>query len=282
VRRADARRRGDDRRCRTSRLHFFFNGDTLMPGPTPPTDPRLSNIPANVLRNRRDQPVSVTSPALEWAAIQASAITSPFGRRLYKWESDIIDDIFQGAVDSTRIRIVEVRIVNAPTTLGNQIRVAPGWTFERENKPVLVHEMTHVWQYQTRGTSYITDSVYHNASGAIATGDRNVAYMNYRLHPNASISEFTAEEQATIVGDYYELTRIYQSDPNPPSWVVTRRPDLPIYEQLIGQVRAATPRTDAVIYEQSLMNRPRPGVDPSQPSRFAPVMPLLEIRFKGL
>jgi hypothetical protein len=250
-----------------------------MPDPTSPTDPRLWNVPADVLRNRHDQPVSVTSPALEWLAIQASAITSPFGRALRRWESEIVDDFFLGSVDSTRIRIVEVRVLNAPTTLGNQIRVAPGWTFERENRPVLVHECAHVWQYQTRGTSYITDSVYHNASGQIATGNRNVAYMNYRLHPDASISEYTAEEQATIVGDYYELTRIYQADRNPPSWVTMRRPDLPIYEQLMRQVRAATPRSDTVVYEQSLMNRPLPGVDPTRPDPFAPVMPLLEIRF---
>ncbi|HEY4304720.1 MAG TPA: hypothetical protein VGM82_09645 [Gemmatimonadaceae bacterium] len=251
-----------------------------MPGPTPPTDPRLGNIPSNVLRNRQDKPVTVTSPALEWAAIQAAAITSPFGRRLYGWERDTVDDIFQGAVDTARIRIAEVRVLNAPTTLGNQIRVAPGWTFERDNRPVLVHECAHVWQYQTRGTAYITDSVYHNASGAIATGNRNVAYMNYRLQKNSSIGDFTAEEQATIVGDYYEMTRIYKNDPNPPSWVGMRSPDMAIYERLIGQVRSAMPRAETVIYENSLMNRPLPGVDPSsKQNQFAPTMPLLQFRF---
>jgi hypothetical protein len=255
-----------------------------MPDPARPwaPDPRLSGIPANVLQNRQDSPVSITSPVLEWTAIQLAAITSPFGRALFDWEYDIIHDIFQSGVDASRVRIVETRILSAPTTLGNQIRVPPGWSFEGDNKPVLVHEMTHVWQYQTRGPDYITDSVYHNASGQIATGNRNVAYMNYRLQKDSSLSNFTAEEQATIVGDYYEITRIHKDDPAPPAWVQLRSPDLPIYERLIQEVRSATPRTESLIYQQSLM-QPLTGPEPDVSGRppAMQVMPLLEIRFRG-
>jgi hypothetical protein len=247
-------------------------------------DPRLGNVPADVLRNRTDRPVSVTFPALEWTAIQLAAVANPFGRALYDWEYEIVHDIFESGLDASRVRIVETRIMNAPTTLGNQIRVPPGWTFERDNRPVLVHECAHVWQFQTRGTGYITDSVYHNASGQIATGNRNVAYLNYQLTANSSISHFTAEEQATIVGDYYEMTRIYQNDPNPPAWVALRSRDLPIYEGLIREVRASTPQTDSMVYQRSLMNQPPPGFELNSPGTqgFAPVMPLLEIRFRGL
>ena len=249
-------------------------------------DPRLSNISNDVLRRRNDQPVSITSPALEWAAIQASAITSPGGRELYQWELDTILDIFQSGVDTSRIRVVETRILNSPTTLAGQIRVPHGWSFDGDNKPVLVHEVVHVWQYQTRGTSYITDSVYHNASGQIATGNRNVAYMNYQLQPNSNLTDFTAEEQATIVADYYEMTRLHQNDANPPSWIVVRRRDLAIYERLIEQVRSSRPLPDSTIYQNSLMNQPQPGFDWSTPgpggTQAPAVMPLLQIRFRGL
>jgi len=247
-------------------------------------DPRLGNIPAGVLRNRTDQPVSVTSPVLEWTAIQLAAVANPFGRALYDWEYEIVHDIFQSGLDASRIRIVETCILNAPTTLSNQIRVPPGWSFERDNRPVLVHECAHVWQFQTIGTRYITDSVYHNVSGQIATGNRNVAYLNYQLNANCSMSNFTAEEQATIIGDYYEITRIYQNDPSPPAWVSLRSRDLPIYERLIRQVRSSTPQTDSMVYQRSLMNQPMPGVPANSPGTqgFVPVMPLLEIRFRGL
>jgi hypothetical protein len=246
-------------------------------------DPRLRGVPADVLRNRTDRPVSITSPVLEWTAIQLGAIANPFGRALFDWEYEIVHDVFRSSLDASRIRIVETRLLNAPTTLGNQIRVAPGWSFERDNRPVLVHECAHVWQYQTRGTSYITDSVYHNASGQIATGNRNVAYMNYQLEPTSSISDFTAEEQATIIGDYYEMTQIYTADPKP-SWVTLRSRDMAIYERLIAQLRGSRPQEDSMIYQRSLMNQPAPGMDVQSPGTqgFAPVMPLLEIRFRGL
>lgn len=252
-----------------------------QPRPWAP-DPRLGRISPDILRDRHDLPVRVTSPALEWTTIQLGAVLNPLGRPLYDWESKIITDIFQSGVDATRVRIVETRILSAPTTLGNQIRVPPGWSFGLHKRPVLVHELAHVWQYQTQGTHYITDSIYHNVSGQIATGDRNVAYMNYRLRARVNMADFTAEEQATIVGDYYELTRIYKDVANPPNWVALRSPDLPIYERLIAQVRAGTPRSDTVVYQESLMNQPHPGLESRPPSGFpdlAPTMPLLEIRW---
>ncbi len=168
-----------------------------MPDPPRPFvfDPRLSDILPGVLQNRNDQPVSITSPVLEWSAIQLAAITSPNSQRA--WESDIINDIYQGGVDASHVRIVEVRLLNAPTTLGNQIRVHPGRTSGKRQSAVLVHEMGHVWQYQTLGTAYITDSVFHNASGQVATGDRNVAYMNYQLRPESNMTDFTARRRSS-------------------------------------------------------------------------------------
>lgn len=256
-----------------------------MPDPPRPwqPDPRLANIPTNVLRNRQDSPVQITSPVLEWTAIQLAAVTSPFGRGLYQWELDMLDPIYRGSLDLSRIRIVEAHILNAPTTLGNQIRIPPGMSFDTDdNRAILVHECGHVWQYQTRGPSYITDSVYHNASGQIATGNRNVAYMNYRLTAGVAFNAFTAEEQATIISDYYEITVRYAGVTNPPEWVRRRSPDLPIYEDLMRQVRSATPRAERQIYQDSLMNQPGP-LDRLPPSpvqeQFAPTMPILQIRF---
>lgn len=245
-------------------------------------DPRLSGVRPDVLRTRKDAPVQFTSPALEFAAIQLSAITSPMGRPLTPTERAIIDDMYQSCVDADRVRIVEANILNAPTTLGNQIRVPYGWNFLGDRRAVLVHEFGHIWQYQTQGTGYITDSVYHNASGQIATGNRNVAYMNYQLRDGSSFFDFTAEEQATIIGDYYEITRIYAGVTKPPAWVGVRSPDLPIYEKMLRQVRNAKPRSDSKIYSDSLMFQPNnrmpdPGTRPGE--GFTPVIPLVQFKF---
>ncbi len=245
-------------------------------------DPRLSGVKPDVLRNRKESPLTFSSPALEFAAIQLSAITSPIGRPLTPTERSIIDDIFQSAVDAGRVRITETHILNAPTTLGNQIRVPHGWDFKDKRRAVLVHEFAHIWQYQTQGTAYISDSVYHNASGQVATGDRNVAYMNYQLKSGSNITEFSAEEQATIVGDYYEITRIYGEDKNPPAWVGVRSPDLPIYETLIKHVRRGGSRSLTKIYSDSLMFQPdgrMPDLNTRPGEGFAPTMPLFKWTF---
>ena len=268
-----------------------------MPPPQTWTlDPRLTGdgLRPDQLRGRSDRPVSVTSPALEWSAIYLSQLTSPVGRSLYTWEADIIDDVYQGSVDHARVRIVETSVLNAPTTLGNHIRVSNGWSFDGRHKPVLVHEFGHIWQYQNRGTNYITCSVYHNASGQIGTGNRNVAYMNYQLSKESAFDDFSAEEQATIIGDYYELTRLYADPANlpaydngvMPAWVGVRGRDLAHYERLMRTVRAARPRDDRQIYQEGLMGQ-QPGFDPfrdiTPPDRqLAPTMPLLQFRFRGL
>ena len=202
----------------------------------------------------------LTSPALEQTIIQVATLTSPIGRRLDAWETELVASIFRQSVDTTRIRVVEAHVANAPTTLGNQIRVVPGWGFDtEEHRGVLIHECTHVWQYQNHGTDYITDALYHQLSSMIATGDRNAAYLNYELEERRPFSDFTAEEQASIVEDYYQLTVRYRGRPDNdvPEWARMRRPELPKYEELIRQVRQASPPPEAQIYERSLMTVPR-------------------------
>ena len=205
-------------------------------------DPRLSKLEASVLRNRKTSPLRFSVAALELAIIRLSAVTSVSGRALSLEERRIVADVFGSSVNAERVRITEARILNSPTVLGNQIRVAPGWDFAGPRRTVLVHEFMHIWQYQTQGTRYISDSVYHNVRGYLGTGTRNVAYMNYQLRADSKISDFSAEEQATIVGDYFEITRIYGGATNAPPWIVLRSPDLPIYERLMEQVRSARPR----------------------------------------
>ena len=245
----------------------------------PSADPRLWWVPPSLLRGRRDRPVSVTSPAIEQLLIQAAALTSPRGRELTGKESRVLAEIFGPSVDLSRIRIVTAMLANAPTTLANQIRVSSSTSqSDAEWLSTLVHETTHVWQYQTRGSSYITDSIYHQASAASATGTRNAAYFNYTLETGRSIYDYPAEEEAQIVEDYYDITVRYAGAGQLPDWVLFRRRDIARYEDLINQVRRAIPMPESAIYERSLMG-PRgagftdPGRDPTG------VVPFLQIKF---
>jgi hypothetical protein len=53
----------------------------------------------------------------------------------------------------------------------------------------------HVWQYQNRGTGYISNSIWHQATEPAA--------YEVTIVPNQSIYRYTAEHQAVIVEAYY-------------------------------------------------------------------------------
>lgn len=263
-------------------------GGTLTPASKTPspmcmTDPRLSGVrSASVLCSTRFQPVTVTSPLIEGLLIMAGQIESPMGVPLVPEEMNTIQNIFQGSVDASRIRLVRTSIANAPTTLGNQIRIAPDQkTNTSDWLSTLVHETTHVWQYQTQGTRYITDSIYHQLRAKRLMGTRNGAYYNYRLAKGTPFSAYSAEEQAQIVEDYYDITVLYAKMTNPPEWVGVRKPDLPLYEALITELRSAIPLPEDAIYQRNLMTLPLDQRFPVTDSPYGPasVVPLLRVEF---
>jgi len=81
-------------------------------------------------------------------------------RALSMTEQFLLHPIFQSSLDYYSIRIADTTVgaKGRPYTLGNTIRVPPGSTLDNRT---LVHECTHVWQYQTKGTGYISDSAWH-------------------------------------------------------------------------------------------------------------------------
>jgi hypothetical protein len=230
------------------------------------------------------KPLNLSFPAVEQVLLQAAMLSSPFGRPLTATERTLLESVYGQAVDLSRIRIVETSIAAAPTTLGNQIRATPGFSFDtEEGKATLVHETGHVWQYQTKGTRYITCALVHQAGAAIATGSRNAAYMAYTLDDKRSIHDYPAEEQAMIIEDYYNLGFRYVGPrADLPSWVGQRMPDFDKYKRLVEEVRRSRPKAQTEIYTDSLMQQPRqdilpPPSDPQQ--RFVPLVPFLRIDF---
>lgn len=206
-------------------------------------DPRLSRVPADTLRRHLDRPLRRTFPRLERLLVRLSDWWNPGGRPLHGWERQLVREFFGDSVEIEPIRVVETVVLNAPTVLGNRIRVPRRYSFE-QHPTVLVHEIVHIWQYQNGGTSYITDSAWYNARAFLTTGERGVAYLNYRLTPDSRFGDFTAEQQASIVGDCYELTRVYHDAATVPAWVLQRRIDLPIYHRLVEEMRGTRPSKD--------------------------------------
>lgn len=203
----------------------------------------------------------VRVPLLEALAVQAQAAFSDSGRSLNSQEKKLLLTIFQDSVNLDTINIVltDLGTKGRPYTLGNTIRVPRGTTFDAET---LVHEMTHVWQYQTRGTSYISDSALHQLAQGAA------AYV-VELVPGQSFYGYTAEQEAMIVQRYYEDT--------PPGW--RENEDV---VRMIGEIRKARPLASTEIQQETWFG-PNRGLPESAPGSGIPkqpqTVPLIRIEF---
>ena len=66
---------------------------------------------------------------------------------------------------------------------------------------ILVHEMTHIWQYRKHGSLYITESLYAQRWG----GGYNYGGLEaLKANEGKGLMAFNFEQQAEIVEDYFK------------------------------------------------------------------------------
>ena len=201
--------------------------------------------------------VRLRLPTLEVWAHQSGAAFSHSGRALTEAERRIARFVFEQSIDLEPVRIVQSPIASAPTTLGNNIRIQDPMC-----NRTLVHELTHIWQYQNMGTGYISNSVCHQVAATFSSGSRNAAY-------NPAV----VAGQAVIVERWYAVAS-YRADAN--------------YQTLVDEVRRARPLAENVrrtlFLEEAAFG---PGMNqqrlfpPESQSYFlrGPNVPLLRIEF---
>jgi hypothetical protein len=190
-------------------------------------------------------PARLRIPSLEILSDQMGGSLGRPGEPLTAREIGLARPVFGSSINFADVRVVVTTVVAAPTTLGNNIR-----TPQRDMEHwVLIHELTHVWQYQTQGTRYISMSACSQLRAAIASGDRNAAYSY--TPGERHITDYGAEQQASIVEDWF------------------KRPDLRTdqnYMRYIAQVRSARPTMTA----QERYNEAMFGDTGRGPSRLPP------------
>jgi hypothetical protein len=198
-------------------------------------------------------------PILESTLIAGQgAFTGP-SRGLLPEECRLLLSIFGPSVnlDVVRLAWTDLGPQGRPYTFGNTIRIPRGTVV---TTGTLVHEMTHVWQYQTKGTGYLSDSAIHQ----LISGQ---AAYNVTLVPGQSIHAYTAEQQAMIVERYYEEA----------AWAAN--PDV---QRMIGEVRRARPLTDDQIRQETWFGSTRPDIFNSPPGQGGPsggTVPIFRIEF---
>jgi hypothetical protein len=271
----------------------------------------LGSAVTAVQRQGRGSGITVRSPVLEETVTQASEVAGGLaGRELTQAERNLARPIFGRSLDSNRVRLISSDTLSY-RTVGNNIYVPDDFTIRNANMAqTLIHELTHVWQYQHSGTSYISVSLGAQISAAISRGSRNFAYA-YTIQPDQSFFDFNPEQQGSIVEHYFAMLRDQREIPSHQAAGVartyasnhldangftrrlsaTRRlaeisRELPQHQRLIRQMQAALPRTEVDVLQlrtRDLMQTPGQGILPIPEERqLMPVRPLLEIRFQGL
>jgi Domain of unknown function (DUF4157) len=245
---------------------------------------------------------AVRLPAAEEFVTQLSTVEAGVhGRALRRDEVALARPIFGSSIDYSRVRLIPGPILEY-RTVGNTIRIPSNFTIADEYMAqTLIHELTHVWQYQQAGTSYLSISLGTQLAGAIETGSRNAAY-DYRLTPRSSFFDFRPEQQGLIVENYFAMLRDRNAPPTRSSFVsnhvgpsgefplISRAArqaeiaaELPLHEPLIRQLQAAIPRPELDLLRlraSEVMRMPGEGVLPiSEERQLTPIKPLLEVRF---
>lgn len=157
--------------------------------------------------------------------------SKPFVRRLYGWEIEEARRVFGNSMQFGNIRIHEcsswtnyfnqlttwLRHLQRPLednaiTLGNHcyfpVRLPDRLLHANQpdfyKLPWLMHELTHVWQYQRMGWSYFFRAVsaqLRNGSRAYKYGGAESLDQIYRQ--GFLLRDFNLEQQGEIIRDYY-------------------------------------------------------------------------------
>jgi hypothetical protein len=245
--------------------------------------------------------VSVRSPVFEETVTQITELEN--GRPLNKDEMELARKIFGVSISYSKVRLIPTPLLQY-RTVANSIRIPEKFTIkDPEMAQTFIHEMTHVWQYQHSGTSYMSISLQTQIVAGVTRGNRNFAY-EYKIKPGQSFFDFTPEQQGFIVENYFSMLRdehlissnvVKGYESNHLSEGGFRKKltaqerlseiteELPIHETLIQQMRMALPKKDVdllLIRATDVMQTPGQDLIPVPPERqLVPIKPLLEVRW---
>jgi hypothetical protein len=150
-----------------------------------------------------------------FSSLQTMFGLEPEGRRLTEHETAELNKVFNGTIDPAKILIKEGRIgamgaSKRAFTLCDTIYI-PGTDGAGFGAPgtdgylrLLVHESTHVWQFQNGGTDYITGSLKEQTRGWWSgKGTREAYQYEQGIKEGKAWAELNPEQQARLIEDSY-------------------------------------------------------------------------------
>lgn len=172
-----------------------------------------------VVLDKPNPGVTVRLPTWELGALVARDAFAGSASRLTDSEKTIARNVYADAIDLDAVRVVYAPSpTGEPMTWGDTIRMPPNHGL---STGTLVHELAHVWQYQTRGASYISNSMLKQSCAVLEGHERDKAY-EYKIADSRSLFDYSAEQQAEILEDY-AVSKAKQDDPRYQAFVAEAR-----------------------------------------------------------
>ncbi len=144
--------------------------------------------------------------------------------------------IFGGAIDYNLVRVDDRALLGPAFTKREYVsfHIINGWGGIADD--VLIHELTHVWQYSKMGAIYMPRAI--GAQGSSAGYDYGgLAGLRKAQAAGQGLTSFNLEQQASIIQDYY--TAKYENRiGNNPVAAADKAAILATYEHFAREVRA--------------------------------------------
>jgi hypothetical protein len=150
-------------------------------------------------------------------------------RKMTGTEMDEATGVFGGSINLELVRIDEHAVLGPSWTKRayTSFHVINGWG--GIDDATLIHELTHVWQYQQAGAIYMPQALHAQGAGGYAYD--GAQGLKDRKNAGQGLLSFNREQQAQIVEDFYLLKTGRE-----PLVGGADRSDLPIYAHFVKEV----------------------------------------------
>lgn len=145
--------------------------------------------------------------------------------------------VFGGSINIDLVRVDEGGLIGPSWTHREYttFHTITGWGGIRDD--TLIHELTHVWQYERSGAIYIAQAIHAQITlgGTGAYDYDGVAGLQAAKSAGQGILSFNREQQAQIVQDFYRI-----KTGRSPIFGTGSTADLPLYAHFVKQVSTLT------------------------------------------
>ena len=119
--------------------------------------------------------------------------------------------VFRSALNYTKVTIEDGSIAARLFSLGGYARTVGSTIYfptgKSRDMPFMIHELTHVWQYQKTGITYAVKCLLAQVTAGYSYTPKGVDPNKHLLSERANgktLSSYNFEQQGDILADYYQ------------------------------------------------------------------------------